>query len=157
MAGQDSHPGGPHDPARAEHAVGEATWALMLGKWTAVARASVALPDTPHGRRWKAAIPSVIMLQAVTMSLIEARQLLAEGRLAIADAQVCRDKAAVLIEQHRTILRQLWHADHGGAAGGNAEGGAESVRAALPQSLPPALPPSLAELIADAEDAAEQW
>jgi hypothetical protein len=153
MAGDDPHPGGPHDPARGEHAVGEATWALMLGKWIAVARASVALPDTPHGRRWKAAIPSVIMLQAVTMSLLEARQLLAEGRLAMADAQVCRDKAAVLIKQHRSILRQLWDGDHAGAAGGHADGGAESVRAALPASLPP----SLAELIADAEAAAGQW
>lgn len=87
------------------------TWALLIGKWTAIARASVALPDTPHGHAWRAAVPSVIALQAVTMALMETTQRRREGLIDDAEVAVARDRAGVTISQHATLLRGIWTSD----------------------------------------------
>lgn len=87
------------------------TWALLIGKWTAIARASVALPDTPHGHAWRAAVPSVIALQAVTMALAETIERQREGMLDSAELAVARDRAGVTISQHATLLRGIWTSD----------------------------------------------
>lgn len=97
------------------------TWALLLGKWTAVAKASAALPDSPHGRRWKAAIPSVIALQAVTMALMEVAQRNREGLIDAAERAVARDRSAIIIRQHEATIRSLWLDDAAGLPGGLTE------------------------------------
>ena len=96
-------------------------WALLLGKWTAVARASAALPDSAHGRRWRAAVPSVIALQAVAMALVEVAQHAREGRIDGAELAVARDRAAVMIRQHERTIRALWEGEAGGLPGGLVE------------------------------------
>lgn len=102
------------------------TWALLIGKWTAIARASVALPDTPHGHAWRAAVPSVIALQGVTMALMETAQRRREGQIDSAEVAVARDRAGVMIAQHAGLLRGIWTSE--------------------------AMPTGVLELINDAED-----
>ena len=47
------------------------SWASLLAHWTQVAQASLALPRDAEGDRWRAAVPSIIVLQAVTHALAE--------------------------------------------------------------------------------------
>lgn len=81
------------------------TWAALLGRWVQFARSAVALPDDARGRAWKAAVPDIIGLQAVTCALRELDQLLADERaLGI-------DRAKVLIERHTANLQRLRASD----------------------------------------------
>lgn len=105
------------------------TWAGLLARWTAFAQASVALPRTGEGEKWRAAVPGIIALQAVTFALAEAAGLAAPERA------LARDRAGVLIERHAGEFARLWPVGAGAA-------GRES-----------GLPAALAELLADARAA----
>lgn len=78
------------------------SWAALLGQWMEYAQAAVAQPDDAEGRRWQAAVPHVIELQAVIFALHEL------GRVARADRPVARDRAAVLVRRAAGALRELW-------------------------------------------------
>lgn len=78
------------------------TWAALLGRWVELARAAVALPDDAEGRAWRASIPHIISLQAVTMALGEAGELDADERaLGI-------DRAHILIDRAREGLTEAF-------------------------------------------------
>lgn len=78
------------------------TWAALLGKWTDLARAAVALPP---GDRWRSAVAPAIELQAVTCALSELDQLSPDER------PLALDRASVLIERSEKTLRTLWGSD----------------------------------------------
>ena len=78
------------------------TWPLLLAKWTDFARASVAFPKTPDGDRWRAAVPAIINLQAVTLALRDLH------RIPAPDRPAARDKAAILIDRSAAHLTTLW-------------------------------------------------
>lgn len=74
----------------------------MLGRWTDLARASLALPRGAEGDRWRAATPGIIGLQAVTYALGDLAALSAEERA------VGIDRAEILIRRHEAELAALW-------------------------------------------------
>ena len=78
------------------------TWTALLGRWVSFARSAVALPDDAQGRAWKAAVPDIIGLQAVTCALDELDQLPPHERA------LGLDRARVLIERHSGNLHRLW-------------------------------------------------
>ena len=79
------------------------TWATLLGGWTAIAKAAVALPDDAAGARWKQSVPAVIDLQATVHALAELSRLPGSHRAAAIDT------AEALITRRTDELRQLWH------------------------------------------------
>lgn len=70
------------------------TWALLLGRWVEFAQSAVALPKDAQGKRLRASVADIIMLQAVWFALREANELDA------AQQALGRDRAGVLIEKH---------------------------------------------------------
>ena len=78
------------------------TWAALLGQWIDFAKASVALPRDAEGERWRAAVPAVINLQAVTFALADL------ARLPEEDRPFGRDKAELLIAENARALDELW-------------------------------------------------
>lgn len=81
------------------------TWPALLARWTLFAQSSVALPRTPLGDRWRAAVPSIIALQAVTFALAEV------PTLPEAERPLAHDRAAILINRHAADLARLWPTD----------------------------------------------
>lgn len=81
------------------------TWAALLGKWTELARASVAFPKTSEGAKWRKSVPDLIGLQAITHALGEF-DLLDEGEQGLA-----LDRAALGIETHAANLVELFAED----------------------------------------------
>lgn len=81
------------------------TWAALLGKWTELARASVAFPKTIEGAKWRKSVPDLIGLQAITHALGEF-DLLEEGEQGLA-----LDRAALGIETHAANLVELFAED----------------------------------------------
>lgn len=81
------------------------TWPALLAHWIAFAKASLAFPKTPEGDRLRAAVPSIINLQAVTFALAELHLLPA------ADRPAATDRAAHLIDQHASLLVQMFATD----------------------------------------------
>lgn len=79
------------------------TWAALLGQWVEFARSAVALPDDADGRKWRAAVPDIIGLQAVTMALRELDQL-PENERALG-----LDRARILIHRHSAALHDLFN------------------------------------------------
>jgi hypothetical protein len=79
------------------------TWSLLLAHFTSLARASMALPRDAAGDRWRAAVPPMVGLQAVTFALGDLDRLsdAAERPLAL-------DKADMLIQRHAGELAALW-------------------------------------------------
>lgn len=77
-------------------------WAALLARWTAFARASLALPRDAEGDRWRRAVPSIVGLQAVAHALGEGPSL-ARDELALG-----LDRASLLIDRHEGELRALW-------------------------------------------------
>src|SRR3954471_17119348 len=78
------------------------TWAALLARWTDFARASVALPKDGEGGKLRAAVPSLIGLQAITHALAELNLLpVEEHALAI-------DRAELLINRYESDLAELW-------------------------------------------------
>jgi hypothetical protein len=78
------------------------TWPALLAHWLAFAKASIAFPQTPEGDRLRAAVPSIINLQAVTFALAELHLLPA------ADRSAAIDRAAHLIDQHASLLTGMF-------------------------------------------------
>jgi len=78
------------------------TWTALLGRWIEYAQASIALPDDADGRRWRAAVPHVINLQAVTFALGEL------GGLPREERALGRDKAAIIIREATQELESIW-------------------------------------------------
>lgn len=109
----DVEPGRERDGRRAGDGRDEAsrvlTWAALLGKWTELARASVAFPKTSEGAKWRKSVPDLIGLQAITHALGELDLLRAEER------GLALDRAAVGIETHAANLAGLF-AGEGGKA-----------------------------------------
>ncbi|MFT3684511.1 MAG: hypothetical protein QM783_06205 [Phycisphaerales bacterium] len=81
------------------------TWPALLAHWLAFAQASSAFPKNPQGDRLRAAVPSIINLQAVTFALAEVHL------LPPADRAPAVDKAAHLVEQHARLLNGLFTQD----------------------------------------------
>lgn len=81
------------------------TWAALLGKWTELARASVAFPKTSQGAKWRKSVPDLIGLQAITHALGEI-DLLREEEQGLA-----LDRAALGIETHAANLVELFAED----------------------------------------------
>lgn len=81
------------------------TWAALLGRWVEFARSAVALPDDAQGRAYKAVVPDIIGLQAVTMALSELDQLPPDERA------LGLDRAQILIDRHTQNLRDQFPQD----------------------------------------------
>jgi hypothetical protein len=81
------------------------TWAMLLARWTQFAQASVALPRTAEGSRWRAAVGPIVGLQAVVFALGELEGLPADERA------LGRDRAGVLIRQYAGALEGLWSSE----------------------------------------------
>lgn len=81
------------------------TWPALLAHWFTFAQASIAFPQTPEGDRLRAAVPSIINLQAVTFALAELHL------LQQADRPAAIDKAAHLIDQHAALLLGMFNAN----------------------------------------------
>lgn len=80
----------------------DVTWPLLLARWVAFARASLALPRDADGDRWREAVPAIIGLQAVTHALAEVPLLPPDERApAVA-------RAGVLVRRHADELDRLW-------------------------------------------------
>lgn len=98
-----------NEPAKQPESSGEAppplhpdrlTWAVLLGRWVEFARGSVALPDDAQGRRMRASVADIIMLQAVWFALQHLDELDADQRA------LGVDRAELLIEKHAGAIRQ---------------------------------------------------
>lgn len=81
------------------------TWPALLARWTTLAKASSALPATQAGDRWRAAVPAIIGLQAVTMAL---RDL---GDLPDDERALGLTKADILIKQYASQINALWRGE----------------------------------------------
>lgn len=81
------------------------TWTALLARWIEFAQAAVAIPEEENGERWRASVPAMINLQAVTLALRE---------LDTVDQREwpwARDKAEVLIERSASELGEAWRAE----------------------------------------------
>ena len=78
------------------------TWTALLARWVDFAKASLALPADDEGDRWRAAVPAVINLQAVTFALRDLDRLPADER------SLGRDKAELLIRENAGELARIW-------------------------------------------------
>ncbi|MBL0920558.1 MAG: hypothetical protein IBJ10_00335 [Phycisphaerales bacterium] len=78
------------------------TWAALLARWVDFARASVGLPATEEGDRWRQSVAPIVSLQAVTFALSEI------GELTRVEAALGLARADVLIEGARSDLARIW-------------------------------------------------
>jgi hypothetical protein len=81
------------------------TWPALLAKWTQFAQASAAFPKSGPGSLWRASVPAVIGLQAVTMALGELTALQA------AEQAVGLARAGAAIQKYERELLALWGSD----------------------------------------------
>jgi len=81
------------------------TWALLLGRWMDLARASIALPETAEGGRLRSGIAPIIALQAITHALGEIDDLPPDER------SLALDRAELLIRKHAGTLHGLWRGE----------------------------------------------
>lgn len=84
------------------------TWPALLAHWTAFAKASLALPKNAEGDRWRAAVPAIIGLQAVTFALGDLDRLRAAPSDADGERALAIDRAELLIRKHGAELHDLW-------------------------------------------------
>ena len=84
------------------------TWPALLARWTAFAQSSIALPKNFEGERWRAAVSSIINLQAVTFALAELDTLSAEGG---GERALALDKSDIIIRSATGQLHALWRAE----------------------------------------------
>jgi len=84
------------------------TWPALLAHWTQFAQSSLALPKTAEGDRWRAAVPAIIGLQAVTFALGDLDRL-ADG--AGGERALALDKSDLLIRKHAAELHDLWRGE----------------------------------------------
>jgi hypothetical protein len=82
------------------------TWTGLLAQWVRFAQASLALPDDADGSgsRWRASVPAIINLQAVTFALADL------DRLAADELALALDKAEILISDNERLLAAIWNA-----------------------------------------------
>src|SRR5437870_11456667 len=78
------------------------TWTALLSQWVKFAQASAALPKDASGERWRASVPAVINLQAVTFALADLDRVPAD------EHALARDKAEMLITENADKLRRAW-------------------------------------------------
>ncbi len=78
------------------------TWASLLAGWMEIARASRALGTKGPDAAWKASIPAIITLDALTFALADLK------RLDESERQVAIDRAGVLLSRHRAELERTW-------------------------------------------------
>lgn len=81
------------------------TWTILLAKWTQLAKASLKLPKTAEGDRWRTAVPPIISLQAVTHAMAELDDLEFDERA------LALDKSFVIIKSRAEELSTLWHGE----------------------------------------------
>lgn len=83
---------------------GLVTWTTLLGYWTDLVKAGEGLKrsDDDDDRAWRASLPEVIRLQAITFALAEI------DRLEIPDRGLARDRAAIGVEEASSRLDALW-------------------------------------------------
>ncbi len=99
------------DPSSADVKQASAqTWAALLAHWTNFARAAVALPKDAEGDRWRASVPAIIGLQAVTMALGELDNL-ASASGAAGEYEVGVDRASVLVREHAGAINAAWRGE----------------------------------------------
>lgn len=82
------------------------SWAGLLAHSTALAKASLALPRDAEGDRWRAAVPAIVSLQAVTHALAEIDALDRCGPPG--ERALALDKAEMLIRRDSMTLETLW-------------------------------------------------
>lgn len=92
----------PDDRSGDARVIDAGTWAALLARWTAFARASVALPRDGDGERWRRSVAPSIGLQAVSCALNEV------AGLAFSERAVGVDRAGVLIRRHAAELHEAW-------------------------------------------------
>ena len=82
------------------------TWSALLGHWMALVKAGEGLvraaPDDLDAARWRASIPEVVTLQAITFALGEL------ARLPEADRPLARDRADLGVTSAASTLDQVW-------------------------------------------------
>jgi hypothetical protein len=81
------------------------TWAALLGRWTEFARSAVALPKKGETGRFRAAVPDIIALQALTHALAEVDE------LPLAERAVAMDTAGVQVQKHTAGLHEVWRGE----------------------------------------------
>jgi hypothetical protein len=83
---------------------GLVTWATLLGHWTDLVKAGEGLKrsDDEDDRAWRASLPEVIRLQAITFALAEL------DRVEIPDRGLARDRATIGVEEASAQLDALW-------------------------------------------------
>lgn len=91
MSDTPAHPSGDHT-----------TWAALLAAWVDYARASVALPETGEGGRYREAVVPVITLHAIAHALEHA------GELPAGERAAGLDRAAVQIRDAAAQLHAIW-------------------------------------------------
>ena len=79
-----------------------ATWEALLAGWTEFARASVALPDSREGERWREAVAPIISVSAITHAINDI------SRLPAPERGVGLDTARVQLRTNITELHALW-------------------------------------------------
>ncbi|MHC4975600.1 MAG: hypothetical protein ACYTF7_03225 [Planctomycetota bacterium] len=84
------------------HAIDAIAWSTLLARWIEWARAAVALPDDAHGSSWKASLPHLIALQAITHALDELPSVVA------ADRPLALERAALTIRESCKALHNCW-------------------------------------------------
>ena len=78
------------------------TWTGLLAQWVRFAQASLALPEDSDGPRWRASVPAVINLQAVTFALADLDRLRPDERA------LALDKAEILVTESVDQLERIW-------------------------------------------------
>lgn len=96
---EDSQESGQESPP---HGASATTWTILLAKWVALAQASLHLPKTAEGERWRQAVPAMINLQAVTHAMGDMDD------LDDAERGPAFIKAKVLVQEHAAALHTLW-------------------------------------------------
>jgi hypothetical protein len=83
------------------------TWSALLGHWVALVKAGEGLvqaaPDDPEAARWRASIPEVVTLQAITFALGDL------AGLPEADRPLARDRADLGVTAAAATLDEIWH------------------------------------------------
>lgn len=78
------------------------TWTILLAKWVALAQASLHLPKTLDGDRWRLAVPGIINLQAVSHAMGDMDD------MDDAERGPAFLKAKVLVQEQAALLHGLW-------------------------------------------------
>ncbi len=79
------------------------TWTGLLTQWVNFAQASLAIPVEADGPRWRASVPAIINLQAVTFALGDL------DRLPRDEQALAIDKAELIIKFAKRELSEIWN------------------------------------------------